>query len=129
MPPPKVDFDIELSAELDLPASSLRPGQELGVALDAESGELRVTTADGAALGRVPPAAARQLSSALRVTVRSVKKRADDPSKLAGVQARAVPAEAEAGARACGGTTLRTTAAEARGTRRRCSLVRQLPLP
>ncbi|GBF90873.1 hypothetical protein Rsub_03727 [Raphidocelis subcapitata] len=97
MPPPKVDFDVELGAEVDVPASSLKPGQELVVALDEESGELRVTTADGAALGVVPAAAARQLSGALRVTVRSVKKRADDPSKLAGVQARAVPAEAAAG--------------------------------
>lgn len=104
----KVDFEIELDdAEgQGIPADAVKPGQELAVALDADSGALRCTTAAGVALGSVPAAAARQLQGALRVTVRSVKKRPDAPDRLAAVQARAVPADGGAtagGAAAAGG--------------------------
>jgi hypothetical protein len=92
--PPKVDFDIELAADADISTDSVRPGQELNVAADeAAGGQLRCSTAGGVALGAVPAAAARQLYGALRVTVRSVKKRPDAPDKVAGIQARAVPAD------------------------------------
>jgi hypothetical protein len=67
--PPKVDFDIEL-------------------ATDADS-----STADGLVLGVMPESAARQLRGAIRVTVRSIKKRQDVPGKVLAIQARAVPAD------------------------------------
>lgn len=103
----KVDFDIELvqDDEQGIPFDAVKAGQELTVTLDESSGAgvLRCATAAGVELGVVPASAARQLQGALRVTVRSVKKRPDAPEKLAAVQARAVPAAAADAAKGGGG--------------------------
>lgn len=106
--PPKVDFDIDIAADADISADSVKPGHELSVAADEASGQLRCSTADGLLLGAMPPSAAQQLRGAIRVTVRSVKKQPDAPGKVAGIQARAVPLEAGARgalARAGGGAS------------------------
>jgi hypothetical protein len=92
--PPKVDFDIELATDADISTDSVKPGQELSVAADkAAGGQLRCSTADGLVLGVMPESAARQLRGAIRVTVRSIKKRQDVPGKVLAIQARAVPAD------------------------------------
>jgi len=96
--PSKVDFDVIIAQDTDISVTSIKPGQELTVALDERSGSLRCCTADGALLGTVPDSVARQLHGGIRVTVRSVKKQVDAPDKVAGVQARAVPADPAAAA-------------------------------
>jgi hypothetical protein len=120
--PLKVDFDVVLMQDATLAVDSVRPGQQLVVALDAESGQLQCSTADGLVLGTVPAAAARQLHGGIHVTVRSVKKDPVTPDRLAAVQARAVAAEAA-------GAANRVHKASCVGARRRTAALRQVPMP